>query len=174
MWALNQNLGKAKFYCSSSNRNKFVGRRSKLSRYQVYSRLQLLRLAVLQIIVRILLRLSWATRFSRNLCIRFPIKMYEWLNHEMISSSDFADLWNGRKHETLVVSITTTNGNYTICDFQRFYKKAAAFVLRAVAKHSPQLAQVQLFYRPFARHCSENFCHSNRKKEGLITHLMWK
>jgi hypothetical protein len=25
---------------------------------------------------------------------------------------------------------------------QRFYKKAAAFVLRAVAKHSPQLAQV--------------------------------
>lgn len=27
---------------------------------------------------------------------------------------------------------------------QRFYKKAAAFVLRAVAKHSPQLAQVQL------------------------------
>ena len=24
---------------------------------------------------------------------------------------------------------------------QRFYKKAAAFVLRAVAKHSPQLAQ---------------------------------
>ena len=25
--------------------------------------------------------------------------------------------------------------------FQRFYKKAAAFVLRAVAKHSPQLAQ---------------------------------
>jgi len=27
------------------------------------------------------------------------------------------------------------------CDVQRFYKKAAAFVLRAVAKHSPQLAQ---------------------------------
>ena len=26
---------------------------------------------------------------------------------------------------------------------QRFYKKAAAFVLRAVAKHSPQLAQVK-------------------------------
>ena len=26
-------------------------------------------------------------------------------------------------------------------NFQRFYKKAAAFVLRAVAKHSPQLAQ---------------------------------
>lgn len=25
---------------------------------------------------------------------------------------------------------------------QRFYKKAAAFVLRAVAKHSPELAQV--------------------------------
>lgn len=25
--------------------------------------------------------------------------------------------------------------------FQRFYKKAAAFVLRAVAKHSPSLAQ---------------------------------
>lgn len=25
--------------------------------------------------------------------------------------------------------------------FKRFYKKAAAFVLRAVAKHSPQLAQ---------------------------------
>ena len=25
--------------------------------------------------------------------------------------------------------------------FQRFYKKAAAFVLRAVAKHSPELAQ---------------------------------
>lgn len=28
---------------------------------------------------------------------------------------------------------------FLIC--QRFYKKAAAFVLRAVAKHSPQLAQ---------------------------------
>jgi HEAT repeat protein len=27
------------------------------------------------------------------------------------------------------------------CALQRFYKKAAAFVLRAVAKHSPQLAQ---------------------------------
>lgn len=27
------------------------------------------------------------------------------------------------------------------CSFQRFYKKAAAFVLRAVAKHSPELAQ---------------------------------
>ena len=27
------------------------------------------------------------------------------------------------------------------CVTQRFYKKAAAFVLRAVAKHSPQLAQ---------------------------------
>ena len=27
-------------------------------------------------------------------------------------------------------------------NFQRFYKKAAAFVLRAVAKHSPELAQV--------------------------------
>ena len=31
---------------------------------------------------------------------------------------------------------------YTFWHFQRFYKKAAAFVLRAVAKHSPQLAQV--------------------------------
>ena len=30
---------------------------------------------------------------------------------------------------------------YVFCP-QRFYKKAAAFVLRAVAKHSPQLAQV--------------------------------
>lgn len=28
-----------------------------------------------------------------------------------------------------------------VITFQRFYKKAAAFVLRAVAKHSPQLAQ---------------------------------
>lgn len=27
------------------------------------------------------------------------------------------------------------------CFVQRFYKKAAAFVLRAVGKHSPQLAQ---------------------------------
>ena len=31
--------------------------------------------------------------------------------------------------------------NKQIFLFQRFYKKAAAFVLRAVAKHSPQLAQ---------------------------------
>ena len=28
-----------------------------------------------------------------------------------------------------------------MCCVQRFYKKAAAFVLRAVAKHSPELAQ---------------------------------
>ena len=31
---------------------------------------------------------------------------------------------------------------FLIANTQRFYKKAAAFVLRAVAKHSPQLAQV--------------------------------
>lgn len=32
--------------------------------------------------------------------------------------------------------------NFNLSSFQqRFYKKAAAFVLRAVAKHSPQLAQ---------------------------------
>ena len=30
---------------------------------------------------------------------------------------------------------------YFLILIQRFYKKAAAFVLRAVAKHSPQLAQ---------------------------------
>ena len=30
---------------------------------------------------------------------------------------------------------------HACCLLQRFYKKAAAFVLRAVAKHSPQLAQ---------------------------------
>ena len=29
--------------------------------------------------------------------------------------------------------------------FKRFYKKTAAFVLRAVAKHSPELAQVSHF-----------------------------
>ena len=34
-------------------------------------------------------------------------------------------------------------GYRNVFDFlQRFYKKAAAFVLRAVAKHSPELAQV--------------------------------
>ena len=32
----------------------------------------------------------------------------------------------------------------TIAYLQRFYKKAAAFVLRAVAKHSPELAQASL------------------------------
>ena len=31
---------------------------------------------------------------------------------------------------------------YSLSEQNRFYKKAAAFVLRAVAKHSPQLAQV--------------------------------
>ena len=30
---------------------------------------------------------------------------------------------------------------FFVCTSQRFYKKAAAFVLRAVAKHSPELAQ---------------------------------
>ena len=32
---------------------------------------------------------------------------------------------------------------YSLSEQNRFYKKAAAFVLRAVAKHSPQLAQVR-------------------------------
>ena len=32
---------------------------------------------------------------------------------------------------------------YSLAEQNRFYKKAAAFVLRAVAKHSPQLAQVR-------------------------------
>ena len=31
---------------------------------------------------------------------------------------------------------------YSLSEQNRFYKKAAAFVLRAVAKHSPELAQV--------------------------------
>ena len=31
---------------------------------------------------------------------------------------------------------------YSLSEQNRFYKKAAAFVLRAVSKHSPQLAQV--------------------------------
>ena len=31
---------------------------------------------------------------------------------------------------------------YSLAEQNRFYKKAAAFVLRAVAKHSPPLAQV--------------------------------
>lgn len=31
---------------------------------------------------------------------------------------------------------------YSLSEQNRFYKKAAAFCLRAVAKHSPQLAQV--------------------------------
>ena len=31
---------------------------------------------------------------------------------------------------------------YSLGEQNRFYKKAAAFVLRAVAKHSPPLAQV--------------------------------
>ena len=31
---------------------------------------------------------------------------------------------------------------YSLAEQNRFYKKAAAFVLRAVAKHSPALAQV--------------------------------
>ena len=33
---------------------------------------------------------------------------------------------------------------YSLAEQNRFYKKAAAFVLRAVAKHSPPLAQVSL------------------------------
>lgn len=33
---------------------------------------------------------------------------------------------------------------YSLAEQNRFYKKAAAFVLRAVAKHSPPLAQVRL------------------------------
>lgn len=32
---------------------------------------------------------------------------------------------------------------YSLSEQNRFYKKAAAFVLRAVAKQSPQLAQVR-------------------------------
>ena len=32
---------------------------------------------------------------------------------------------------------------YSLSEQNRFYKKAAAFVLRAVAKHSPQLAQAR-------------------------------
>ena len=32
---------------------------------------------------------------------------------------------------------------YSLAEQNRFYKKAASFVLRAVAKHSPQLAQVK-------------------------------
>ena len=37
--------------------------------------------------------------------------------------------------------MATTTVSFYCMSFQRFYKKAAAFVLRAVAKHSPQLAQ---------------------------------
>ena len=36
-----------------------------------------------------------------------------------------------------------TYASGAISPTQRFYKKAAAFVLRAVAKHSPELAQVR-------------------------------
>lgn len=36
---------------------------------------------------------------------------------------------------------TTTTSTPLPCRLQRYYKKAAAFVLRAVAKHSPELAQ---------------------------------
>lgn len=43
---------------------------------------------------------------------------------------DFNDFYNTFNRDKLIVVF-----------FQRFYKKAAAFVLRAVAKHSPQLAQ---------------------------------
>jgi hypothetical protein len=49
-----------------------------------------------------------------------------------------------------VQCISTSNVAHSLCSLQvyslgeqnRFYKKAAAFVLRAVAKHSPPLAQV--------------------------------
>ena len=37
---------------------------------------------------------------------------------------------------------------YSLSEQNRFYKKAAAFVLRAVAKHSPQLAQVHTAAHP--------------------------
>ena len=38
--------------------------------------------------------------------------------------------------------INNSLNSFILINFiQRFYKKAAAFVLRAVAKHSPQLAQ---------------------------------
>lgn len=47
---------------------------------------------------------------------------------------------------------------------QRFYKKAAAFVLRAVAKHSPQLAQVSS-----QTHLRTSFQHVLRKAFIVIT-----
>lgn len=41
----------------------------------------------------------------------------------------------------LVFSLSEQNVSLEILKVKRFYKKAAAFVLRAVAKHSPELAQ---------------------------------
>lgn len=44
---------------------------------------------------------------------------------------------------------------YSLSQQNRFYKKAAAFCLRAVAKHSPQLAQVIAHLLPVVRSLSQ-------------------
>lgn len=44
--------------------------------------------------------------------------------------------------ETLVQNEVLPQLVYSLSEQNRFYKKAATFCLRAVAKHSPQLAQV--------------------------------
>ncbi len=46
--------------------------------------------------------------------------------------------------ETLVQNEVLPQLVYSLSEQNRFYKKAAAFCLRAVAKHSPPLAQVRL------------------------------
>ena len=42
---------------------------------------------------------------------------------------------------------------YSLSQQNRFYKKAAAFVLRAVSKHSPQLAQAVVESGTYGKRC---------------------
>lgn len=53
---------------------------------------------------------------------------------------------------------------YLLC-VQRFYKKAAAFVLRAVAKHSPELAKVS---RPSSHAYAANTSHTQLDPDASI------
>ena len=57
---------------------------------------------------------------------------------------------------------------YSLSEQNRFYKKAAAFVLRAVAKHSPQLAQAVVFERVQGR------LHEGRLPTGLALRKPYK
>ncbi len=64
--------------------------------------------------------------------------------------------------ETLVQNEVLPQLVYSLSEQNRFYKKAATFCLRAVAKHSPQLAQVSFDSLPNSpdQHDKTNLCKS--------------